>query len=95
MQQYGVKKNLRHDINEGVDVPVLQISFETWNFVILGKLFIGVSIFFVVVGFVIHHIFKLNFGIDFPRGTRVDFQSKQAIIHQKVEQVVNDSGLKA
>ncbi len=92
---FGVKKNKRHDINEGVDVHDLKTSFEKWNFVKLAKPLIGVSILIVVVGLVILYIFKLNLGIDFSSGTRVDFQSKQAITQQKVEQVVKDSGLKA
>ncbi len=87
--------NKRHDINEGVDVHDLKTSFEKWNFVKLAKPLIGVSILIVVVGLVILYIFKLNLGIDFSSGTRVDFQSKQAITQQKVEQVVKDSGLKA
>ncbi|HEH1992710.1 TPA: protein translocase subunit SecDF [Staphylococcus aureus] len=92
---FGVKKIKRHDINEGVDVHDLKTSFEKWNFVKLAKPLIGVSILIVVVGLVILYIFKLNLGIDFSSGTRVDFQSKQAITQQKVEQVVKDSGLKA
>ncbi|HCY7453425.1 TPA: protein translocase subunit SecDF [Staphylococcus aureus] len=92
---FGVEKNKRHDINEGVDVHDLKTSFEKWNFVKLAKPLIGVSILIVVVGLVILYIFKLNLGIDFSSGTRVDFQSKQAITQQKVEQVVKDSGLKA
>ncbi|HEI3012141.1 TPA: protein translocase subunit SecDF [Staphylococcus aureus] len=92
---FGVKKNKRDDINEGVDVHDLKTSFEKWNFVKLAKPLIGVSILIVVVGLVILYIFKLNLGIDFSSGTRVDFQSKQAITQQKVEQVVKDSGLKA
>ncbi|HCZ5919885.1 TPA: protein translocase subunit SecDF [Staphylococcus aureus] len=92
---FGVKKNKRYDINEGVDVHDLKTSFEKWNFVKLAKPLIGVSILIVVVGLVILYIFKLNLGIDFSSGTRVDFQSKQAITQQKVEQVVKDSGLKA
>ncbi|HCY9679069.1 TPA: protein translocase subunit SecDF [Staphylococcus aureus] len=92
---FGVKKNKRHDINEGVDVHDLKTSFEKWNFVKLAKPLIGVSILIVVVGLVILYIFKLNLGIDFSSGTRVDFQSKQAITQQKVEQVVKGSGLKA
>lgn len=92
---FGVKKNKRLDINEGVDVHDLKTSFEKWNFVKLAKPLIGVSILIVVVGLVILYIFKLNLGIDFSSGTRVDFQSKQAITQQKVEQVVKDSGLKA
>ena len=91
---FGVKKNKRHDINEGVDVHDLKTSFEKWNFVKLAKPLIGVSILIVVVGLVILYIFKLNLGIDFSSGTR-RFQSKQAITQQKVEQVVKDSGLKA
>ncbi|MCP8588597.1 hypothetical protein NMF07_21545, partial [Acinetobacter baumannii] len=83
------------DINEGVDVHDLKTSFEKWNFVKLAKPLIGVSILIVVVGLVILYIFKLNLGIDFSSGTRVDLQSKQAITQQKVEQVVKDSGLKA
>ncbi len=73
----------------------LKLHFEKWNFVKLAKPLIGVSILIVVVGLVILYIFKLNLGIDFSSGTRVDFQSKQAITQQKVEQVVKDSGLKA
>ena len=92
---FGVKKNKLHHINEGVDVHDLKTSFEKWNFVKLAKPLIGVSILIVVVGLVILYIFKLNLGIDFSSGTRVDFQSKQAITQQKVEQVVKDSGLKA
>lgn len=92
---FGFKKNKRHDINEGVDVHDLKTSFEKWNFVKLAKPLIGVSILIVVVGLVILYIFKLNLGIDFSSGTRVDFQSKQAITQQKVEQVVKGSGLKA
>ncbi|CDR50442.1 protein translocase subunit SecDF [Staphylococcus schweitzeri] len=92
---FGVNKNKRHNINEGIDVHDLKTSFEKWNFVKLAKPLIGVSILIVVVGLVILYIFKLNLGIDFSSGTRVDFQSKQTISQQKVEQVVKDSGLKA
>lgn len=92
---FGVNKNKRHNISEGVDVHDLKTSFEKWNFVKLAKPLIGLSILIVVVGLVILYIFKLNLGIDFSSGTRVDFQSKQTISQQKVEQVVKDSGLKA
>ncbi len=44
---FGVKKNKRHDINEGVDVHDLKTSFEKWNFVKLAKPLIGVSILIV------------------------------------------------
>ncbi len=84
---FGVKKNKRHDINEGVDVHDLKTSFEKWNFVKFTLSHLVNSLLIVVVGLVILYIFKLNLGIDFSSGTRVDFQSKQAITQQKVQQL--------
>ena len=92
---FGVKKKDRHDINEGIDVHDLKTSFEKWNFVKLAKPLIGLSILIVVVGAVILYIFKLNLGIDFSSGTRVDFQSKDALTQNKIEQVVKSTDLKA
>ena len=54
---------------------------------------ISLSILIVVVGLVILYIFKLNLGIDFSAGTRVDLQSKEALTQSKVEKVVKDVGL--
>ncbi|MDK4213394.1 protein translocase subunit SecDF [Staphylococcus warneri] len=90
---FGVKKADRHDISEGKDVHDLKTSFEKWNFVKLAKPLISLSILIVVVGLVILYIFKLNLGIDFSAGTRVDLQSKEALTQSKVEKVVKDVGL--
>ncbi|PTI14553.1 protein translocase subunit SecDF [Staphylococcus warneri] len=90
---FGVKKSDRHDISEGKDVHDLKTSFEKWNFVKLAKPLISLSILIVVVGLVILYIFKLNLGIDFSAGTRVDLQSKEALTQSKVEKVVKDVGL--
>lgn len=90
---FGVKKADRHDISEGKDVHDLKTSFEKWNFVKLAKPLISLSILIVVVGLVILYIFKLNLGIDFSAGTRVDLQSKEALTQFKVEKVVKDVGL--
>ena len=90
---FGVKKANRHDISEGKDAHDLKTSFEKWNFVKLAKPLISLSILIVVVGLVILYIFKLNLGIDFSAGTRVDLQSKEALTQSKVEKVVKDVGL--
>ena len=90
---FGVKKADRNDISEGKDVHDLKTSFEKWNFVKLAKPLISLSILIVVVGLVILYIFKLNLGIDFSAGTRVDLQSKEALTQSKVEKVVKDVGL--
>ena len=68
----------------------LKTSFEKWNFVKLAKPLISLSILIVVVGLVILYIFKLNLGIDFSAGTRVDLQSKEPLTQSKVEKVVKE-----
>ncbi|MCI2774567.1 protein translocase subunit SecDF [Staphylococcus petrasii] len=90
---FGVKKKDRHDINEGVDVHDLKTSFEKWNFVKLAKPFISLSILILVVGIIILSIFKLNLGIDFSAGTRVDINSDTKLTQPQVERTVKDLGL--
>ncbi|PNZ24044.1 bifunctional preprotein translocase subunit SecD/SecF [Staphylococcus petrasii] len=90
---FGVKKKDRHDINEGVDVHDLKTSFEKWNFVKLAKPLISLSILILVVGIIILSIFKLNLGIDFSAGTRVDINSDTKLTQPQVERTVKDLGL--
>ncbi|KAK60369.1 export membrane protein SecF [Staphylococcus lugdunensis VCU148] len=92
---FGVKKKQRHDINEGKDVHDLKTSFERWNFVKLAKPLIGLSILILIVGIVILSIFKLNLGIDFSSGSRVDVESNHSLSQAKVEKTMKDVGLKA
>ncbi|OMH35355.1 protein translocase subunit SecF, partial [Bacillus thuringiensis] len=49
------------------------------NFVNIGHKFLIFSIVVVIAGAIILPIFKLNLGIDFASGTRIDLQSKQAV----------------
>ncbi|PNZ70458.1 protein translocase subunit SecDF [Staphylococcus croceilyticus] len=90
---FGVKKKDRHDINEGVDVHDLKTSFEKWNFVKLAKPLISLSILILVAGIIILSIFKLNLGIDFSAGTRVDINSDTKLTQPQVERTVKDLGL--
>ena len=90
---FGVNKNNRHDINEGVDVHDLKTAFEKWNFVKLAKPLIGVSILILVIGIIILSIFKLNLGIDFSSGTRIDLDSDTKLSQTKVERTIKDVGL--
>lgn len=92
---FGVKKKQCHDINEGKDVHDLKTSFERWNFVKLAKPLIGLSILILIVGIVILSIFKLNLGIDFSSGSRVDVESNHSLSQAKVEKTMKDVGLKA
>ena len=50
----------------------------------LAKPLLSLSVLILIVGAVILFIFKLNLGIDFTSGTRVDFESKDKISEAKV-----------
>ena len=73
----------------------MKTSFERWNFVKLAKPLIGLSILILIVGIVILSIFKLNLGIDFSSGSRVDVESNHSLSQAKVEKTMKDVGLKA
>ena len=63
------------------------------EFVKLAKPLIGFSILILIVGIVILSIFKLNLGIDFSAGTRVDIDSDTKLSQPKVERTMKDMGL--
>ncbi|GGI40209.1 protein translocase subunit SecDF [Mammaliicoccus stepanovicii] len=84
---FGVSKKGRHDISERLDIHDLRTTFDKINFVKLAKPLLTFSIITIIVGAIILSIFKLNLGIDFTSGTRVDLQSDNAI---KTEQVSKD-----
>ena len=66
-----------YSINKGVVHPPTR--FDRINFVNIGHKFLIFSIVVVIAGAIILPIFKLNLGIDFASGTRIDLQSKQAV----------------
>lgn len=66
-----------YSINKRVVHPPTR--FDRINFVNIGHKFLIFSIVVVIAGAIILPIFKLNLGIDFASGTRIDLQSKQAV----------------
>ena len=63
------------------------------EFVKLAKPLIGFSILILIVGIVILSIFKLNLGIDFSAGTRVDIDSDTKLSQPKVERTMKRHGI--
>ncbi|AVP37232.1 protein translocase subunit SecDF [Staphylococcus felis] len=82
---FGVKKSQIHNINEGYDVPDLSTPYDRIHFMKLAKPLFAFSGVIILAGVVILFIFKLNLGIDFTSGTRVDLQSNQALKQADVE----------
>ena len=94
MWLFGVKKKNIHDINEGYDVPDLHTPYDKINFMKLAKPLFALSGIVIIAGIVIISIFKLNLGIDFTSGTRVDFQAQQSLKQTEIEKKMADIDLK-
>ncbi|MEY8348642.1 protein translocase subunit SecDF [Bacillus cereus] len=85
LSYFGVKEKEIIPLSKGVEHAPTR--FDRINFVNIGHKFFLFSIVVVIAGAIILPIFKLNLGIDFASGTRMDLQSKQAI---SVDQVQKD-----
>ncbi|MCY1597053.1 protein translocase subunit SecDF [Staphylococcus pettenkoferi] len=91
---FGVSKKDRHDINEGKDVHDLKTPYERLDFTKLAKPLLTLSVLIVIVGAVILFIFRLNLGIDFSSGTRVDFTTDNKVKQDKVTETFDKANYK-
>ncbi|QCR33005.1 protein translocase subunit SecDF [Lysinibacillus sp. SGAir0095] len=89
---YGVRKSKVHDVSEGVETLDLSTNFDRFDFVKNRKKFYSLSICILIVGVVILGIFKLNLGIDFSSGTRVEILANQKITQEEVTDYLDEIG---
>lgn len=90
---FGIRKGQRHDISEGLDVLDLHTVWDKLNFVKLAKPLLLVSLATIIIGSVILGVFKLNLGIDFTSGSRVDVKSSQSIEVDSLQEDLKNIGL--
>ncbi|UXS76520.1 protein translocase subunit SecDF [Staphylococcus chromogenes] len=91
---FGVKKSQIHNINEGKDVSELTTPYDRIDFMKLAKPLFALSGLIIAAGIIILFIFKLNLGIDFTAGTRIDAESNHALKQADVEKKMDSIGLK-
>ncbi|EIO0106543.1 protein translocase subunit SecDF [Staphylococcus pseudintermedius] len=91
---FGVKQSQIHDINKGYDVHELSTPYDKVDFMKWAKPLFALSGVVIVAGVIILAIFKLNLGIDFTSGTRVDLQSNQKLTQVQVEKTMESIDLK-
>ncbi len=84
---FGVPKSKIHHIDEGIDTLDLTTKFDRFDFVHARKRFYTLSAILLTAGIIMLAVFKLNLGIDFSSGTRVEVMSKEPI---NVEQFEKD-----
>lgn len=89
---YGVRKSKVHDISEGIETLDLTTNFDRLDFVKNRKKFYSLSMVILIVGAVIIGIFKLNLGIDFSSGTRVEILSNEQISQEEITNYIDEIG---
>ncbi|MGF9975583.1 protein translocase subunit SecDF [Viridibacillus arvi] len=89
---FGVSKKKVHKIEEGVDTLDLTTRFDKLDFVHNRKKYYAASLIFIIVGFTVLGIFKLNLGIDFSSGTRVEVKAEQQLTKEEVADTIAKLG---
>ncbi len=81
---YGIAKSKQHKLEEGLKTLDLTTKFDKLDFVHNRKKFYSLSMIILVVGMIILGIFRLNLGIDFSAGTRVDIEATKEVTQQEM-----------
>ncbi|MFE8703489.1 protein translocase subunit SecDF [Cytobacillus sp. FJAT-54145] len=82
----GVKQSEIKDIAENFDTLDLPTRYDKYDFVLHRKKFFITSGVLIAAGLIILAVFRLNLGIDFASGTRVELLSAQPLTAQEVKQ---------
>lgn len=92
---FGVnKKDVKH-INENYDTLTLPTKFDRLDFVKYKNVFFTISSILIVAGLVTMFIFKLNLGIDFASGSRIEVMADKALTTAEIEDQLDTLNVKA
>ncbi|MEK4024905.1 protein translocase subunit SecDF [Mammaliicoccus sciuri] len=89
---FGLSKKQVHSADEGLETLDLTTKFDRFDFVGTRKRFYTLSIVLLIVGAIMLGVFKLNLGIDFSGGTRVEILAEQALDQTEVEKELEAIG---
>lgn len=91
---FGVKKSKIHHLSENLDSLDLKTKFDRFDFVKHRRKFFAFSAAVLAIGVVILMIFRLNLGIDFTSGTRVELLAKDALTKESITEELEQVDLK-
>ncbi len=89
---FGIKKSQQHNIEDGITSLDLTTKFDKLDFVGNRKKFYLLSTIILAVGIGILAVFKLNLGIDFSGGTRVEILADSTLTQQEVVEYLDEIG---
>ncbi|HSI66860.1 MAG TPA: protein translocase subunit SecDF [Planococcus sp. (in: firmicutes)] len=90
---FGVNKAKVHDKSENMELTDLTTSFDRFDFAKHRNKFFMLSLALIVAGMTVLGIFKLNLGIDFDGGTRVEINSESALTQEEISSYLEGIGL--
>ncbi len=86
---FGIAKSKQHSLDENIGTLDLSTKFDRFDFVHNRKKFYTFSLGILVAGLVVLGIFRLNLGIDFSSGTRVQIESDQTLTQKEVSKYLD------
>lgn len=89
---FGISRSKQHKPEEEVSTLDLSTKFDRFKFVEHRKKFYALSLIILLVGSVLLGVFRLNLGIDFESGTRVDITADKAITQEEMVQYLDEIG---
>ena len=89
---FGISKKKVHSPEEGLDTLDLTTKFDWFEFVQTRKRFYVISSILLISGVIVLGIFKLNLGIDFSSGTRVEILSDKPLTTEEISTTMEELG---
>lgn len=92
---FGLSKHKIHSLEEDLNVQDLPSSWDNIDFVKLTKPLLYIMLGTIIAGIISLSVFKLNLGIDFSSGSRVDVKSKYELSQKDIAKHLNDLNLES
>ncbi|MGI2326489.1 protein translocase subunit SecDF [Planococcus sp. YIM B11945] len=89
---FGLRKSLVHKPEEKMEILDLSTRFDRFDFAGNRNKFFLFSLATIIAGMAVIGIFRLNLGIDFSSGTRVEVTSNSALTQEQVETFLTEEG---
>ncbi|WP_213422872.1 protein translocase subunit SecDF [Bhargavaea massiliensis] len=89
---FGLSRKYIHAKEDEMEVLDLTTRFDRFDFAGNRKKFFAASILFLVAGAIVLGVFRLNLGIDFSSGTRVEVLSNEPLTQEEVASTLKEAG---
>jgi SecD/SecF fusion protein len=89
---FGISKARVNPPEDEVDTLDLTTKFDRLDFVHNRKRFFTISIILLIAGAIMLSVFKLNLGIDFASGTRVEIMADKQLTTEEVSEYISSIG---